>query len=158
MTAARSGSSDGLCSEWTGGGVTGAGQGAHTHTFRACPAPPHTRTARPLHAGTEKRVSYRPSWPTASVRSHWHGGLAAAAAQLPRKANPLWPCGTPGRDGAEAAELLRPPARCAHDFARAPPARTDGAGVVSRCLRVGDVPCECVVGRGRRGVCVCARC
>jgi hypothetical protein len=37
------------------------------------------------------------------VRSHGHGGLAAAAAQLPREANPLWPCGTPGRDGAEAA-------------------------------------------------------
>ena len=28
---------------------------------------------------------------------------AAAAAQPPREANPLWPCGTPGRDGAEAA-------------------------------------------------------
>ncbi len=26
-----------------------------------------------------------------------------------------------------------------------------------RCLRVGGVPCERVVGRGRRGVCVCAR-
>ena len=54
------------------------------------------------------------------------------------------------------AELLRPPARCAHDFGRAPPARTDGAGLVSRCLRVGGVPCERVVGRGRRGVCVCS--
>ena len=45
-----------------------------------------------------------------------------------------------------AAELLRPPARCAHDFGRAPPARTDGTGVVSRCLRVGGVPCEWVRG------------
>ena len=57
-----------------------------------------------------------------------------------------------------AAELLRPPARRAHDFGRPPPARTDGTTLVlvSRCLRVGGVPCECVVGRGRRGVCVCA--
>ena len=52
------------------------------------------------------------------------------------------------------AELLRPPARRAHDFGRAPPARTDGAGLVSRCLRVGGVPCERVVGRGRREMCV----
>ena len=36
------------------GGVTGAGQGAHTHTFRACPAPPHARTARPLQGRSER--------------------------------------------------------------------------------------------------------
>ena len=87
-----------------GFGFGGFGRGrAHTHTLRACPAPPHARTARPLHADTEKRVPHRPSWPAARVRSHGHGGLAAAAAQPPREANPLWPCGTPGRDGAEAA-------------------------------------------------------
>ena len=57
-------------------GVTGAGQGARTHTFRACPAPPHTRTARPLHADSEKRVSYRPFWPPASVRTFLGGGLS----------------------------------------------------------------------------------
>ena len=32
------------------------------------------------------------------------------------------------------------------------------AHLVSRCLRVGGVPCECVVGRGRREMCVCAPC
>jgi hypothetical protein len=42
-----------------------------------------------------------------------------------------------------------------HDFGRAPPARTDGTKLVSRCLRAGGVPCECVVGRGRREMCVC---
>ena len=42
------------------------------------------------------------------------------------------------------------PARRAHDFGRSPSARTDGTALVSRCLRVGGVPCECVVGRGRR--------
>ena len=47
------------CRHYTGTAlhVCGAGQ-AHTHTFRACPAPPHTRTARPLHADTEKRVNW----------------------------------------------------------------------------------------------------
>ena len=56
-----------------------------------------------------------------------------------------------------AAELLRPPARRAHDFGRSPSARTDGTKLVSRCLRVGGMPCECVVGRGRREMCVCVR-
>ena len=74
-------------------------------------------------------------------------GLLSACHELPPP---------PGRAGSPraAAELLRPPARRAHDFGRAPPARTDGTTLVSRCLRVGGVPCECVVGRGRRGVCV----
>ena len=35
-----------------------------------------------------------------------------------------------------------------HDFGRPPPARMDGHRVVSRCLHVGGVPCECVVGQG----------
>ena len=34
-----------------------------------------------------------------------------------------------------AAELLRPPARRAHDVGRSPSARTDGTGVIYRCLR-----------------------
>ncbi len=84
------------------GGNRGGAWG--THTFRACPAPPHTRTARPLHADTEKRVSYRPSWPAARVRSHggithnvvrylllvisltWHTTIAST---LPRRPAPL---------------------------------------------------------------------
>ena len=110
-----------------------------THTFRACPAPPHTRTARPLHADTEKRPPYRPSWPAARVRSHGHGGLAAAAAQPPREANPLWPCGTPGRDGAEAAAKA-----AASPGSNPPPRGSRGAG--SACPS-----------RGRRGRSACAR-
>ena len=62
------------------------------------------------------------------------------------------------RNPAAAAELLRPPARRAHDFGRSPSARTDGTALVSRCLRVGGVPCECVGwgGAGAKCVCVCA--
>ena len=59
-----------------------------------------------------------------------------------------------------ARESLTPPVplTCrAHDFGRSPSARTDGTELVSRCLRVGGVPCECVVGRGRHEMCVCAR-
>ena len=102
---------------------TGNRAGQSTHTFRACPAPPHTRTARPLHADTDKRVPHRPSWPAARVRSHGHGGLAAAAAQPPREANPLWPCGTPGRDGAEAAAKA-----AASPGSNPPPRGSRGAG------------------------------
>ena len=40
-------------------------------------------------------------------------------------------------------------------FGRSPSARTNGTKLVSRCLRVGGVPRECVVGRGRREMCVC---
>ena len=53
------------------------------------------------------------------------------------------------------AEFALQGARRAHDFGRSPSARTDGTALVSRCLRVGGVPCECVVGRGRREMCVC---
>ena len=38
--------------------VTGAGQGAHTHTFRACPAPPHARTAREVMSSSSRWVAH----------------------------------------------------------------------------------------------------
>ena len=83
------------------------------------------------------------------VRPRRCGGLRGRLCAIPS-----WrPAGSP----RAAAEPLRPPARRAHDFGRSPSARTDGTKLVSRCLCVGGVPCECVVGRGRREMCVCAR-
>ena len=76
-TAARERDRDPAAQLWQGGeGVNWGGIRLTT----ARPAPPHG-TARPLHADTKKRPSDRSSWPTADVRSHGHGGLAAAAAQ-----------------------------------------------------------------------------
>ena len=80
-----------------------------------------------------KQAPYRPSWPAARVRSHGHGGLAAAAAQPPREANPLWPCGTPGRDGAEAAAKA-----AASPGSNPPPRGSRGAGS-AYAMRVGGV-------------------
>ena len=77
-TAARERDRDPAAQLWQGGeGVNWGGIRLTT----ARPAPPHG-TARPLHADTKKRPSDRSSWPTADVRSHGHGGLAAAAATL----------------------------------------------------------------------------
>ena len=63
-------------------------------------APPHTRKARPLHAGTENDpVTIRPGRRRASEvmgtagwrPQHMYVCMYAAAAQPPREANPLWP-------------------------------------------------------------------
>ncbi len=90
---------------------------------------PSFRCRGAAKAVPEKRHS---SWPTAGVRSHGRGWLAAAAAQPPCEANPLWPCALRdarkgwrggGREGRRIAGVEPSAARVAGRVLRLTPSR-----------------------------------
>jgi hypothetical protein len=90
---------------------------------------PSFRCRGAAKAIAEKRHS---SWPTAGVRSHGRGWLAAAAAQPPCEANPLWPCALRdarkgwrggGREGRRIAGVEPSAARVAGRVLRLTPSR-----------------------------------